>query len=329
MADMNKLINKFIKDEISLSRTDISESAKSRDWFLDRIKSKIEQRVNEPVLYGPQPFLYFGSYFKGTKVSNVDEYDVLVVIDSYGGQFTQNGQIVGNGVGKNNPNHKYDEKYKKSDGSGVSPAKTLNWLKGIVTEVVESYGGTAPERNGQAITARIESKDINIDLVPAGIFESTLQPGVFFYDIPKGDLNNGWILTNPQQDIKLINELAQKNYNFKNIVRILKYIKKQYNFSVSSFAIECCAISYANANYWYSYSDYENLKGMLSYFAACLKNKNIQDTFDTDNNLLSDVGSSEWYSERVEKIINVLCAQTHETDEEKAYGRVHSILSNC
>lgn len=329
MADMDKLINKFIKDEISLSRTDISESAKSRDWFLDRIKSRIEQRVNEPVLYGPQPFLKFGSYFKGTKVSNVDEYDVLVVIDSNGGQFTQNRQIVGNGVGKINPNHKYDEKYKKSDGSGVSPAKTLNWLKGIVTEVVESYGGSAPERNGQAITARIESKDINIDLVPAGIFESTPKPGVFFYDIPKGDLNNGWTLTNPQQDIKLINEFAQKNYNFKNIIRILKYIKKQYNFLVSSFAIECCAVSYANTNYWHSYSDYENLKGMLNYFATCLKNKNIPDTFDTDNNLLSDVGASEWYAERVEKIINVLCDQTYETDEKKAYETVHSILSNC
>lgn len=327
MADMNKLINKFIKDEISLSRTDISESAKSRDWFLDRIKSKIEQRVNEPVLYGSQPFLNFGSYFKGTKVSNVDEYDVLVVIDSYGGQLTQNGQIVGNGVGKNNPNHKYDEKYKKSNGSGVSPAKTLNWLKGIVTEVVESYGGTAPERNGQAITARIESKDINIDLVPAGIFESTLQPGVFFYDIPKGDLNNGWILTNPQQDIKLINELAQKNNNFKNMIRILKYMKKQYHFSVSSFAIECCAVSYANESYWY-YSDYENLKCMLNYFVTCLKNKDIRDSFDTDNNLLSDVESSEWYAERVTKIIDVLSAQVHETDEGEAYKRIYGALSN-
>lgn len=327
MADMDKLINKFIKEEISLSRTDISESAKSRDWFLDRIKSKIEQRVNEPVLYGPQPFLKFGSYFKGTKVSNVDEYDVLVVIDSNGGQFTQNGQIVGNGVGKINPNHKYDEKYKKSDGSGVSPAKTLNWLKGIVTEVVESYGGTAPERNGQAITARIESKDINIDLVPAGIFESNLQPEVLFYDIPKGDQNNGWILTNPQQDMKIINELAQKNSNFKNMIRVLKYIKKQYRFSVSSFAIECCAVSYANENYWY-YSDYENLKGMLNYFITCLKNKDIRDSFDTDNNLLSDVESSEWYAQRVTKIIDVLSAQVYETDEEEAYKRIYGALSN-
>lgn len=327
MADMDKLINKFIVDEISLSQKDISESAKSREWFLDKIKNKIEQRVNEPILYRDQPFFNFGSYFKGTKVSDVDEYDILVVIDSNGGYFTQNGETVGKGVGKVSQNYKYDEKYKKSDGSGVSPAKTLNWLKGIVTEVVVSYGGTAPERNGQAITARIESKNINIDLVPAGIFESTSEPGVFFYDIPKGDQNNSWILTNPQQDIQLIKELAQKNNNFKNMIRILKYIKKQYNLSVSSFAIECCAVSYAKEFYWY-YSDYENLKGMLNYFSICLNNKDIRDSFDADNNLLSGVESSEWYAERVIKIIEVLSAQESKTDEGEAYNRIYGALSN-
>lgn len=327
MADINKLINKFVADEITLNREDISESAKSREWFLEKIKNKIEQRVNEPVLYGQKPFVKFGSYFKGTKVSNVDEYDIIVVIDSNYGQFTQNGHVVGNGLGKASPNHKYDAKYKKSDESGVSPAKMLNWLKGIVTEVVNSYGGTVAERSGSAITARIESKDISIDLVPAGIFEKIQYPQSIFYNIAKGDVNNGWILTNPEDDIKLINDLAQDKYNFKNMIRILKYIKKQYNFLISSFAIECCVVSYVNANDW-SDSDYNNLNGILDNFAICLTNGKIQDTFDTENNLLSDVESSKWYASRINTIIDVLSTQASEQDESQAYKKIHDAFSN-
>ena len=43
MADLNKLIDKFIQENIALSQKDISESAKSREWFLARIKTKIEE----------------------------------------------------------------------------------------------------------------------------------------------------------------------------------------------------------------------------------------------------------------------------------------------
>jgi len=327
MADINKLIKDFVADEITLNQKDISESAKSREWFLEKIKNKIEQRVNEPVLYGSKPFVKFGSYFKGTKVSNVDEYDILVVIDSNCGQFSQNEQIVGKGLGKASPNIKYDAKYKKSDESGVSPAKILNWLKGIVTEVVNSYGGTVAERSGSAIIARIESKDISIDLVPAGIFEKIQYPQSIFYNIAKGDVNNGWILTNPEDDIKLINDLAQDKYNFKNMIRILKYIKKQYNFLISSFAIECCVVSYVNANDWYD-SDYNNLKGILDYFAICLTNGEIQDTFNTENNLLSAVESSKWYADRINEIIDVLRTQVYETDESQAYKKINDAFSN-
>ena len=142
MADMDKLIGRFIGEHIALSQRDISASAKSREWFLQRIKKRIDERSGEPVLYEREPFVHFGSYFKRTKVANVDEFDVLVVIDSNTGVFTQGDTEIGKGLGEADPNHKYDEKYKKADGSGISPAKMLNWLKGIVTEVVESFGGS-------------------------------------------------------------------------------------------------------------------------------------------------------------------------------------------
>ena len=190
MADIDKLFKKYVSEKIILSQKDISVSAKSREWFLDRIKTKIQEKNNNgeaiPQLLADEPFVNFGSYFKGTKVNNVDEYDILVVLDSNTGQFTSSGTITGKGIGKESPCHKYNKKYKKSDDSGVSPSKLLNWLKGVITEIVEPLGGDTPIRNGSAITVTIKSKNLDIDFVPAGIFTSTIDPNRVFYNIPDG-----------------------------------------------------------------------------------------------------------------------------------------------
>ncbi len=329
MVDIDNLINKFIREEISLSGKDISESAKSREWLLKRIQNKIDEKIGEPILYKDQPFLYFGSYFKGTKVSNVDEYDVLVVIDSCNGRFTQHGDKIGDGMGYADPNHKYKKRFYKSDDSGVSPTKLLNWLKGIVSEVVEVFDGTVPERAGQAITARIESKNISIDLVPAGIFEHTNRPDVIFYNIPKGDQDNEWILTNPREDIGLINDMADSCDNIKNVIRILKYIKsrEQYNFLISSFAIECCVIEYAKGDKWCE-SIFINLMSALAHFVSCLNSKSIRDSFDSKNNLLCDVKNTEYYLGRVVDIFSRLKDLINESDTDRAYVKLYNILSN-
>lgn len=98
MTNLNYLIQKYIDNEISLSMKDISASAKSREWFLNRIKNKINEKINNgeivPQLYSETPFVNFGSYFKGTKVKDVDEFDVLVVLDSNSGQLTQSGVVI-------------------------------------------------------------------------------------------------------------------------------------------------------------------------------------------------------------------------------------------
>lgn len=327
MADLTKLIRRFVQENIALSQKDISESAKSREWFLSKIKSKVEEKTNEPSLYQGTPFIYFGSYFKGTKVSDADEYDVLVVIDSNTGQFTQSDVKTGEGLGNANPNHKYDMKYKKSDGSGVSPAKMLNWLRSIVEEVVESFGGSAPERSGQAITATIASKNVKIDLVPAGIFKHAQQTETLFYNIPKGDKSNGWIVTSPKKDMELLSALAKDRSDFKNVIRILKYIKKKYNILVSSFAIECSVVELVRHNSWANIVS-TDLIASMKYFANALKEGKISDSFDSNNNLLSNIDNLSWYSERIEGIIEVLNNQVNEYDEDRAYQRICKAFSN-
>ncbi len=322
---MDKLIRKFINQEITLSQKDISQSAKSREWFLNKVKNKIDSRVREPTLYS-KPFIYFGSYFKGTKVKDVDEYDVLVIIDSNYGRFTQKGLVTGEGLGRVDPNHKYDQKYIKSDGSGVSPSKLLNWLKGIVEEVVSEFGGTAPVRNGQAIIARIESRNIDIDLVPAGIFQHTQKADTTFYNIPRGDKDNGWIVTNPTQDIQLINDFAVGRDNFRNIIRLVKYIRNSYNIKISSFAIECCIVNYASEGLWVN-NAYVDLIGVLILLMHCLKTRKLLDTFDETNNLFETIDSAEWYAQRIENIIDGIEAILSKDDAE-AYEKLVKIFGN-
>lgn len=132
MGNVKKAIEDYVSSEITLSQSDISSAVSSREWFLNRIANEVAKRTNEPILYSQQRFVYFGSYFKGTKVKVVDEFDILVVIDSSTGYFSRGGEVTGNGRGSASPNHKYDTKYYKSDGSGVSPADA---------KLVERYNG--------------------------------------------------------------------------------------------------------------------------------------------------------------------------------------------
>ena len=330
MANLNTLIQKYINNEISLSQKDISEAAKSREWFLNRIKNKINEKLDDgeliPQLNSETPFVNFGSYFKGTKVKDVDEYDILVVLDSNAGLFTQSGTTIGTGVGSASPCNKYRNKYRKSDGSGVSPAKLLNWLKGIVEEVVEGFSGEAPERNGQAITATIKNKNLKIDLVPAGQFEHTQEDKVF-YDIPMGNSENDWILTSPQEDITLIADYAKDRENLKNIIRLLKNIKDNYTFDVSSFAIECSILRYAHNNDW-SKSLYYNFSNSLIDFSSRLRAKKIVDTFDEKKNLISHLDTNEWYADRIDLIVQCMASLEKEEDDEKAYTKLYKKLKN-
>lgn len=329
MGDTSAAVRHYIENVIRLSQADISASARSREWFLNRVISTIARReddgTSEPVLYKPK-IVYFGSYFKGTKVSVVDEYDVLLVIDTCNGMLSKNGVVLAHGHGVADPNPLFEKKYYKSDGSGVSPAKLLNWLKGVVEEVIESFGGTAPIRNGQAITARIETQNIDIDLVPAVTLRRDAD-GKDFYAIPKGDAAGGWISTAPEDDKQRITDVAKDKKDFRNVVRVLKRIRDQYNFKVSSFAIEADTVLYAESARWTECVGLD-VQYALSHLAQSFQNSWIADPFDSKNNLIEGVASLDWYAERIESIVKVLDDCKQIDDQVKVRDLVYKAFEN-
>jgi hypothetical protein len=251
------------------------------------LENEVAARWNGPALHGFDSFVRFGSYFKGTKVGDVDEFDILVVIDSNTGIFHSGGAVVGQGEGTASPNHKYDPHFLKSDGSGVSPSKLLEWLRAIVAEIARSYGGEAPVRDGQAITARIASHDLSIDLVPAGMF-TRASDGSTFYNIPKGDAGDGWTLTSPRRDIELLDEVAEGKDDLRNVIRIAKRVRDSYGIKMPSFAIETSIIWYAQGTSWTEYVSLEIVYG-LRHLAREVASGAIADPFQSGNNLIADV----------------------------------------
>ena len=98
---INNQFNRFIRENLALSQKDITTKVKSREWLINRVIQKIGETMDCPQLYkeNGQEYITFGSYFKGTKVSDVDEFDIMLIIDSNGGVFKQGGIQTGEGIG--------------------------------------------------------------------------------------------------------------------------------------------------------------------------------------------------------------------------------------
>ena len=325
MADLNQIFDAYVAEKLALSREDTAAAAKSREWLVDLVKATIAKRVGEPSLLPGYEVLYYGSYFKGTKVGVVDEFDILVRIDSNSGIFSSGGAEVGTGFGVADPNHKYDDFYQKEGGGGVSPTKMLNWLKGIVEEAIKPYGGKTPIRDGQAVTARIESKDLRMDFVPGGVFKNT--SGGVFYNIPRGDAGNSWLLTAPERDMERLEQAAKGRPELKNIIRVAKRVKDTYKFQVSSFAIETAIVEYAEVAEWKA-PRVVNLWLALHALADKFRNAFVADTFDPKRNLLEGADQLEWYADRLDNILAEFVKAEKDTDQASAKERVFKALEN-
>lgn len=314
MSGFNAEVNKFINKNLTLNQKDISSAVASREWLINKIINKISEKTDCPQLYSEKgaKYIQFGSYFKGTKVANVDEFDIMLIIDSKGGQFTKNGNILGNGIGNVSPNPKYNKKFYKENEDVISSRKLLTWLKDIVDEVLKPYGCIPSERDGQAITAYIKSKNLHIDFVPGCIFQraGTYGDDGVFYIIPKGDINCGWIETNPRIDKKIISDISEIHSQFKNTIRLFKYLlKNSYKVKISSYAVESALVSYYKQSLFFDNFDYDFILFLL-HLISLVENEKIPDMRDSEINLL-DISNKEV----ILKKLNIIKDKYYSLDE--------------
>ena len=290
--DVNKEFNKFIAENLGLNKKDISNAVKSREWLIERIIKKIGEKDDGPQLYSENGFNYikYGSYFKGTKVSNVDEFDIMLIIDASHGVFTKDGYEIAKGIGKLNVNPIFFPQYRKEGEEVVSSRKLLSWLKEIVDEVLIPYGCSAGEKAGQAVTVFIKSKDLHIDFVPGCIFQKNdvYDDSGVVYIIPKGDLNCGWIETNPHIDKNIVNQKGSENEQFKNTIRLFKFIfHNSYKVSIGSYAIESAIVDYESKHFFFNDFEYDFI-GILDHIIELISDGKIPDMRDQTVNLIDE-----------------------------------------
>lgn len=327
MADLNRILQKFINEQISLSLSDISASSTSKDWLVGGITNIITRRFNQPKLFADKPFVNFGSYSKGTKAGFIDEIDILVVIDTYSGYYHEKGIQIAEGIGNAYPNPLFNGNYNIEGTGNISTTKLLNWLKGCINEFVAPFKIETPEKNGQAISLFIGNSRTSFDFVPACILKNEIS-GDIFYVIPKGDRNNGWIKTNPIMDMQLLNAVAKDKTNFKNVIRIIKFIKNMYNMKIPSFSIECNSICYS-ALYNWSNSLSIDFLGVLGFLQRNLNGKVILDTYDVKTNTIDGVDSLDYYAGRIGKIFEeIKSLQNVYLGDTDAYQKLLNIMYN-
>lgn len=324
--DLDKLVNKFVTEEIALEQEDISDAAKSKEWLLDRIKLKIEEDSEGPQLYSEDPIIGYGSYFAKLKVRDVDEMDFLIVIDSNTGVYTNEGVAYGNGLGSENPNHKYDVHFKKADLSGVSPKALLEWLQNICWQVLKPLGGEMPTIDGPAVKVVLKGSGIKFDLVPAGVFKK-VDDSKIFYNIPNGLPNDSWNLTNPRLDLDRVNNLADKFDSFRNVVRLVKYVRDTYDLPISSYAVQCASCIYAEKYKW-QFGLFSDFRNALWVLADKLTKGFIEDGYDSSINLLKDQTKLNEIAEQVKAIYIKLDKLLDEPSAEIAYEKLSQILEN-
>ena len=178
--------------------------------------------------------------------------------------------------------------------------------------------------------ARIESQDLALDLVPAGVFTRKSDNSTF-YNLAKGDGDDGWILTSPREDIEELDDAAEDRPNLKNIIRIVKRVRDQYGLGVSSFALERQVLRYArDCGFWSQYLAVE-LPYAVRSVADAIEAGKIPDLFNPSSNLLADArdrrGAACTYRS-IAQDLDELYENQGDYDADDLYEAVHDLLEN-
>lgn len=78
----------------------------------------------------------------------------------------QNGIGIRSGLGRSDPNNMFDEKYEKSNNSGVSLTKLLNWLKDVV-DCARGVRGRCTGAERPRDHGNDQIKGLKLNLVPS------------------------------------------------------------------------------------------------------------------------------------------------------------------
>ncbi len=215
MANIENIIGK-----IRLSQGEIASISSARK-YLEQI---ITAKGNFMQLPPPKELYIIGSYKRGTKISPLDDVDILYTIGN---------------VRETSPNlysiidcaFTFNSNYLDTE-NNISSKKVLDEIK---SELASSYSRSEIKRNNEVVNLYLTSYNAGFDIIPAFYVEFAN-----IYLIPLGSNSTKWKKTNPKIDEKILDVLNTKhNQLLKNVIRVIKYwFRKKKIKSLRSYHLE-------------------------------------------------------------------------------------------
>ncbi len=194
----------------------ISQASTSHTYIRDLLTNKSEYDATFPRFVDGD--FISGSYGRGTKTPPLDDIDVMMPIDGTGFSPIRNGQPWSATV--------------RSSGKLGNPLLDQLSPNGLLSSrrvmeifhegIKESYPNSTVAKDGQAINVWLESYSLGIDIVPC-FHVVPLDGSQDVYYIPTGSNSEGWTMTNPKVDQKILDALHERHdKKLKPVIKLIK-----------------------------------------------------------------------------------------------------------
>lgn len=226
--------DEFLKDfvRIDKGRNEVAKSSKSN------LISEIERFPNDGVffkLYPGMTSIDFGSYSRKTKIRELDDIDIMIVMNAEGNwrePLNNGGFLI------KVPSEPTRQNDMCNLGTNVlNSTKVINRFKDYLGKV-SSYEMATIKRNQEAVTLKLKSYEWVYDIVPC------FMTNFDFFLIPDGKGN--WKPTDPRIDKERIVRInSSQSTSILDVVRLLKYwTKRRTAATMGSYFLECLILNH-------------------------------------------------------------------------------------
>ena len=311
----NSLMNNFV----NLDADETRSGRRSRDWLVDEQLTSFPDKDDKFPLLSSTPKMWFGSFSRRTKIREVDDIDMMIVMHAEGSTYTQIGNTFFISPGANSR----FQNYLNDTNEWVNSRRIVNKFVSCLKSVPQ-YAAADSKRQGEAATLNLKSYTWNFDIVPAFITKSDSY-GNSFYLIPDG--NGNWKQTDPRIDKDRATAVNQKHSGkVLNVIRLVKYWKRKRGVpAIGSYLLETIMLNHYDALAKDSMSEYLDVEfsdALQALASAIVGYVGDQKNFQGDINNLSSEEQEKVREMALEDANNAKEALSIEFDDPEKSGKI-------
>lgn len=275
-TDVDTTFQEFLSQKVNLDQEITKQARSSRNWLLDKINALPTKHSDFPQIYSEKN-LHFGSFARRTKIRELDDIDLIIVIMALGTTY-----IEANGVIKLHVPDGIALRALCFDHTNqLNSRKVINKFVSHLSDIPQ-YQKAEVKRTGEAAVLSLASYSWSFDIVPA-FFTAPDWFGRTYYVIPDG--NGNWKKTDPRRDRDRIKGIAKdRGRVMLDALRLIKYWNARPTMpGMSSYLIECIVLNYyvSRAAGDYPYIEFRHL---LKYIQSSVLFE-VQDPKDIQGNI--------------------------------------------